>query len=82
MALLPYQRGSWLSDEATLQRLMHRPQTTVDALYLSQRDMILGLFSGLAGERSGRRGLGAYFSATVPLSKERDIGVVLMGDKR
>ena len=54
MAVLPLQRSGWLSDGETMERLARRPETTIDALYLAQRDLVLGLATALAGE--GRRG--------------------------
>lgn len=49
MAVLPVQREGWLSDNETLRRFMRRPQTVVDALYLSQKDFVIGFMSALAG---------------------------------
>lgn len=49
MAVLPIQREGWLSDNDALRRFTRRPQTIVDALYLSQKDLILGFLSAFAG---------------------------------
>lgn len=49
MALLPIQREGWLSDNDALRRFTRRPQTIVDALYLSQKDLILGFLAAFAG---------------------------------
>ena len=51
MVVLPTQREGWLSDAETLSRFAQRPQTVVDALYLAQKDVIMGLAAALAGGR-------------------------------
>ena len=48
-SLIPIPSG-WLSDNETLERLARRPQTAIDALYLGQKDLVLGLATALAGE--------------------------------
>lgn len=49
MAMLPVQREGLLSDNEALRRYTRRPQTIVDALYLSQKDFIMGFMGALAG---------------------------------
>ncbi|MEW5296934.1 MAG: hypothetical protein WDW36_000180 [Sanguina aurantia] len=49
MSVLPTQREGKLSDSSTLARYAIKPQTVSDALYLAQKDILLGLMAGGAG---------------------------------
>lgn len=49
MSVLPTQRDGKLSDSSTLARYAIKPQTVSDALYLAQKDIVLGLMAGGAG---------------------------------